>query len=262
MQTIATFWIGPRLRDFEHCCIRSWTAMGHPVKFFSYEPVANVPPGVEICDAERVLPRRILFDDAPELEKRPFTRANLFRLAMLQKGEGVWCDGDYCMFRPLPAFKDILVGREQNGKLCNAILWLPADHQILTAVLEAFQGRSIPPWSYAKTRMTLLLKSLTSAGPRKLTDYPKHQWGRHVLEHVVSKDGLESQVQNFKAFYYPVIYDDTLFKPMDYGAIMDDPEVYGLHVFYKGNDAFRTAGAGTWVGWLKETYGDALEPAP
>ncbi|MEO1329523.1 MAG: hypothetical protein AAFW46_07670 [Pseudomonadota bacterium] len=259
MHTIATFWIGPRLRDFEHCCMRSWLAMGHPVKFFSYEPVANVPPGVELCDAERILPRRVLFDEAPELDKKPFTRANIFRLAMLRRGEGVWCDSDYCMFRPLPAFTDILVGREQNGKLCNAILWLPPEHEILPAVLDAFQARSVPPWSYAKTRWQLALVSL-SGRTRKLSDYPKHQWGRHVLEYTVAKYGLEDQVKDYKAFYYPVIYDDTLFKPMDYQSIMADPEVYGLHVFYKTPKAFAAAGPGSFVGWLKATYGDTLEP--
>lgn len=261
MRTIATFWTGPRLRDFEHLCIRSWIDMGHPVRFFSYEPVANVPPGVEFCDAEEIMSRRILYEDAPELARKPFTQANLFRLALLRADAGVWCDGDYAMVRPLPPFQDILLGREANGKLCNAILWLPPEHEMMSAVIDAFLARAMPPWSYAKPRWARLLARLSGRGP-SLADYPKHQWGRHALEYFVKKGGLEDQVKDYKAFYYPVIYDDTLFKPMDFHKIIDDPEVFGLHVFHKPQKKFDNAPSDSFVGWLKAKYADTLEPHP
>lgn len=261
MKTIATFWTGPRLRDFEHLCVRSWVAMGHPVKFFCYEDVANVPPGVEICDANRVLEQRVIYEDAPELARKPFTQANLFRLAMLMKGEGVWCDVDYAMIRPLPEFTEILLGAEQNGKLCNAILWLPPEHEMMPTVLKHFLGRTLPPWTYAKPRWKKFWKTLLGA-EFTLHDFPKSQWGRHALEYYVRKGRLEDQVKNYKAFYYPVIYDDYLYKPNPYDHIVNDPEVHGLHVFYKKRSAYLAAGTGSFVGWLKQTYGDTLEADP
>lgn len=259
MKTIATFWVGPRLRDFDHLCIRSWLALGHPVKLFSYDPVANVPPGVEACDAARVMDRAILMEDAPELARKPFTQANLFRLAMLMKGEGVWCDSDLALIRPLPDFKDVLVGREQNGKLCNAILWFPPDHEAMPTIISAFMARGMPPWSYAKPRWKRFLRRLTLRAP-SLHDYPKHQWGRHALEYYVRRDKLDDQVKGYKTFYYPVIYDDYLFKPNPFDHIVNDPEVCGLHCFWKRNESVRAAGPGSFVGWLKEQYSDTLEP--
>lgn len=252
--TIGTFWVGPRLRDFEHLCIRTWLAQGHPVKFFSYEPVDNVPDGVELRDAQEVFDRARLFEEAPELAKKPFTQANLFRLAMLMKGEGVWCDSDLALVRPLPEFKDILVGREKNGRLCNAIIWLPSDHPLMPTVIEAFLSRSMPPWTYAKPWWKRIWKSALGV-PFTLHDYPKHQWGRHPIEYFVKKEGLADQVKDYKAFYYPVIYDDYLFKPNPFQHIIDDPEVSGLHCFYKRTPDYESAGEGSFVGWLKDKYG-------
>ncbi len=260
MRPIVTFWTGPRLRDLDHLCVRSWLEMGHPVKFFSYEPVANVPPGVIMRDAAEIMDRRQLYDDAPELKAKPFTIANLFRLALLMKGEGVWCDSDYAMLRPLPEFDDFLVGREQNGKLCNAILWFPPEHPLMPTVIEHYLSRGMPPWSYAKPRWKRFLRRI-SGGGASLDDYPKHQWGRHALEYYVDRAGLGDKAKGYKAFYYPVIYDDYLFVQKPYQHIVDDPEVYGIHIFYKKKHSYDAAGPGSFVGWLKERYGETLEPA-
>ena len=98
--------------------------------------------------------------------------------------------------------------------------------------------------------------------PFTLHDYPKHQWGRHALEYYVKKYKLEHKVKDYKAFYYPVIYDDYLFKSNPFNHIVDDPEVHGLHVFYKRREVYLAATADSFVGWLKKTYGDTLEPEP
>lgn len=257
LPTIATFWVGPRLRDFDHLCIQTWLEIGHPVKFFSYEPVANVPEGVELCDARRVLDRNVLVEKAPELADKPFTQANIFRLAMLMKGEGVWCDSDLALFRPLPPFKDILIGEEERGALVNAILWLPPDSEVMPTIIDAFLERKIPPWTYAKPRWKRLLRRATGGGA-SLDDYPKHQWGKHPLEYYVKKFKLQEQVKPYKTFYYPVIYDDYLFQSNPYQHILDDPEVCGLHVFYKRTEDLWAAPDDSFAAWLRETYGRAL----
>ncbi|MEM9783589.1 MAG: hypothetical protein AAF899_14075 [Pseudomonadota bacterium] len=255
--TIGTFWTGPRLRDLDHLCIRSWLAQGHSVKFYSYEAVANVPPGVELCDARDVMDPATIRERAPELAKKPFTQANLFRLAMLMKGEAVWCDGDLALLRPLPPFRDLLLGREKNGKLCNAILWFRPDHPLMPTVIDAFLARSMPPWSYAKPRWRRLISRLTGKGAN-LDDYPKHQWGRHPLEYFVAREGLADQVKDWKAFYYPVIYDNWLYEPNAFDHIVNDPAVSGLHIFRKRMPP-RNAAPGSFVAWLFDTYGDTLD---
>ncbi|MEL6283963.1 MAG: hypothetical protein AAFQ73_14585 [Pseudomonadota bacterium] len=40
-----------------------------------------------------------------------------------------------------------------------------------------------------------------------------------------------------------------------YQTIIDDPEVSGLHCFYKRTPDYESAGEGSFVGWLKDKYG-------
>lgn len=251
MRPIGTFWIGPRLPDFQRLCVASWVAQGHEVRFFSYEPVANLPPGIIERDAADVMDRALIVDDAPEL--RACTRANLFRLAMLQKGEGVWCDSDLLLLRPLPAFEDILIGEEKNGKLCNAVLWLPPDAPLLSEIITAFLARGMPPWTYGKPRWKRFWKTLLGQ-EFKMSDYPKHQWGRHPLEYYVKHAGVAAKVQPWARFYYPVIYDDYLYKANPFQHIVDDPAVAGLHVFHKPEALFRDADPESFMAWAKARY--------
>jgi hypothetical protein len=58
---IHMFWHGPALSRLERLCMASFVANGHTVLLHAYEPPANVPNGVTICDAAKVLPRERLF---------------------------------------------------------------------------------------------------------------------------------------------------------------------------------------------------------
>ena len=43
-----SLWIGPRLTWLEQLCLVSWLAHGHRAVLWTYEPVENLPPGVEV----------------------------------------------------------------------------------------------------------------------------------------------------------------------------------------------------------------------
>ncbi|MEL6978345.1 MAG: hypothetical protein AAGM38_06675 [Pseudomonadota bacterium] len=253
-EAVRTFWIGPRLPDFHSMCLRSWLALGYRVELFSYAPVENLPNGVFVRDAAEVMPRSWLFDDAPSLDKKPATRANIFRLAMLAKDLGPWSDADYLMLRPLPKARDILIGRESNGLICNAILWVPPDFEMLERIVRSFRARDTPPWSISTTYKMKLSQAF---GGREMPHlaYPKHHWGRSAIYYFIMKYNLYDQVQPYQRFYWPLMYDDRLYRSeTPFEEIVDNPEVCGVHFFYAKDHAFQAADDDSFIGWAKKKF--------
>ncbi|MGF1659667.1 MAG: hypothetical protein ACFCUS_09560 [Rubrimonas sp.] len=250
-QPIVTFWTGPRVSDLDRLCIASWRALGYEAVVYAYEEVSNLPSGVALRDAETILPRRFLFDDAPTLG--PPTRANLFRLALLRAGAGIWLDTDVLLLRPLPQPPDILVSLERGGWLCNGILWARRDFPMMEAVLEAFASRSTPPWSITKVRWRRLRCRLLGT-EFTLKDYPKHQWGRHALEYFVRKENVRDQVLSQAAFHHPLVYTDHPFKSPERELLLDNPDVLGVHTFAKGRKLFEQRTADSLVSWAMARY--------
>ena len=253
-ETIRTFWIGDNLPTFHRMCLQSWLDIPYEVELYAYGPVDNVPRGVRICDATEIMPRSALFEDAPSLERRPFTRANIFRMALLANDRGPWCDADYLMFRSLPPVRDILVGREHNGHLCNAILWAPPDFEMMERVLASFKSKSLENWAWWPS-VTAVIKSRLASRSIEHADFPKHHWGRHAVTYFVAKHGLQAQVQDHEAFYYPVIYDDTMYKSSNkFEHIVENVKVRGLHFFFKTEAHVVGAEKGSFIDWAKQKF--------
>ncbi len=250
--TLSTFWIGPRLPDFQRLCLQSWLAHGHPVNFFSYEPVENVPAGVRLRDAGDVMDRARL--DAPDLRIPLVIKSDIWRWAMFQKSEGIWVDSDVALVRPIPRPRRLLIGREHRGPPCIAVMWWPPDHPAVAHVLSVFDRAGLGIWAYAKPRWRRLVKRL-SGKPATFRDYPWNHWGRHAVEYFLLRYGLSSEVLGYKSFYWPVVYDDYLFQAKPFQHILDDPEVLGLHCFRKSDAWFHAAPEGSFIDWAKRRYG-------
>jgi len=52
---IASLWIGERLSWLEQLCLKSFADAGHHITLYSYDPIENVPDGVETADAGEIL---------------------------------------------------------------------------------------------------------------------------------------------------------------------------------------------------------------
>lgn len=249
--TLCTFWIGPRLPNFHNLCMRSWLAMGHPVKFFSYEPVANVPDGVELRDAADVYPRERL--DDPALRIPLVIKSDIWRLAMLQRGEGIWTDTDVLLLRPMPMPGKILQAVEHHGLPSISVLWWPADHPALKEILAVFDRLGLGRWAYAKPVWNRFLGLLTGRPPA-FADYPWNHWGRHAFQYFTRKYGLRGELLGSKSFFPPQVYDRSLFVAKPFRHLLDDPEVIGLHCFFKEEGAFEAAPEGSLIHWAKARY--------
>ena len=65
-----SLWIGPRLGAVERACLISVLRQGHPLRLWCYSVPESVPPGIELADAETVLPAASIIrhrDGSPSL---------------------------------------------------------------------------------------------------------------------------------------------------------------------------------------------------
>jgi hypothetical protein len=108
-------WIGERLSTLERLSIASFLANGHPVHLYTYGPVANVPAGAEIRDANEILTRDLVFPNPPGFGQGSFAGfSNMFRYKLLLDHGGMWCDCDVVCLRPFEFAGDYVVARERN----------------------------------------------------------------------------------------------------------------------------------------------------
>lgn len=254
LPTLVTFWIGSHLPDFQRLCLQSWRAMGHDVLFYAYEPVDNLPEGMACLDAETVFPRAEL--DDPERNIPLVIKSDIWRIAMLRKGLGIWCDSDLLLLKSIQWPEGLLLGVEKHGLPCVAVMWWPADHPALTEILTAFERREDGAWAHLKLRWRRFAKKLI--GKRlDFTSYPWNHWGRHACAYYVRKYRLRSRQLGYKAFYSEECYSDAPFRVGSFQHLLDDPQVVGLHCFRKSQEWFDAAPSTSLIGWAKERYAKA-----
>lgn len=155
LPTCNSLWVGSALGPLERTCLRSFLAQGHPVRLWTYGPVDGVPEGVEVRAADDVVPAAAM---APYRAAGAFTvAANRFRYALQRASLGLWVDCDVLCLRPLPD-TPFLFGWQDERRLNNAVLRLPADHPIVGDLLAMFESpRFVPPWARWRHRMRYAL---------------------------------------------------------------------------------------------------------
>lgn len=128
LPTVHFFWHGPPLSRLERLCLASFVAHGHPVDLYVYDEPQGVPPGVNVVDAQRILPRDTLFHHRRTGSVALF--ADWFRYRLLFKQGGIWADTDMVCLKPL-AFQSRELFAWQDTRLINiALLGLPAGHSL------------------------------------------------------------------------------------------------------------------------------------
>jgi hypothetical protein len=138
---LATFWHGP-LHPIALGCLASFASMGVPLRLYSYDEAIEAPRGVEVANARTICPddtlvHRYLAGGKPSLA----SFADRFRYQMIRQTGECWVDADMvCLNRPDFSHDPFVFGLQSNpyGDLLinNAVLRLPPDHPVLTALIE------------------------------------------------------------------------------------------------------------------------------
>lgn len=229
LRDIHSLWIGAELPCLVRICLASFVAAGHRVTLHAYEAL-DAPDGVEVADANRVLPREAIFRHEKSGGLSMF--ADLFRYRMLQMHPGViWVDTDIFCLKPFD-FKDPYVfgferTRFRDDSVSNAVLAAPAESELLRRLTGLFE-KPVRAARYERLpQQRLRFLALSAIGVR----YPIARMSRHVagppaLTHLVERLGLRRHAQPLAAFFAD--QGATLFQPGTAG-LLDDPRRHALH---------------------------------
>jgi len=233
--------MGGYLSPMEQACLQSFVAQGQDVTLFSYDDIANVPPGVRRGRAEDVVdPGRIdrfVYDNRPDITHF----SDYFRLTMFEKAALTWIDSDLVLIDgdKMPSGSDGLVAREKQGGFNGAILFVsdPALQKKLLLEVEQMGGKDL---SWGETGPLLLdrygaqiARSEQIHGPD--TFYPLDHnliWRACLPEH---RAWCEAQCRSAATLH---LFNNVVVR-MGYWKSMAPPAGSYLHDRFKASDALR-----------------------
>ncbi|MDE1934914.1 hypothetical protein [Bradyrhizobium sp.] len=235
---IVTFWHGP-LDALRRLCLRSQVAAGHKVTIYSFDPIAQLPEGVENAEAEPILPHSFAerlrpMTDGVWIDRTMLQFSDFFRMRLMAKQAGLWLDADVLLLRPVeidpakPYF-----AWEQPRQLGNSVLYLPSADPIVTA-FEALmaQDELTPDWLSFRHRFTYMLHKLR--GTRRISDVRLAIFGPAALTALARRSGELQYALPKKSFYAVHAEPKLFFEPRDFSPLVGDGEIIGFHISPKG----------------------------
>jgi hypothetical protein len=228
---IAALWIGGDLSYLEQLCLKSFLDAGHHVRLYHYEPIGNAPEGVEMADANEILPQVNFLRHGRT--NSPALHSDLFRYHMLAKVDRtIWADTDaYCVKRFDTPNGHFHAWESETG-INGGVLGLPQDSATLEGLLDFTADEyAIPEWYGEKYRRELEEKR-DAGTPVHAGEMPWGVWGPHALTHFLKATG-EVKHSMPRVALYPFHYADRrlMLKP---GIPMEDyvtDETYSIHFY-------------------------------
>ena len=216
---IASLWIGDSLSFLEQLSLQSFMSVGYHVKLYQYEPVQNVPEGVELADANEIFSSAdYLIDNA---SGSVANHSDRFRYKLLEKNRyTIWVDMDtYCIkqYDMTKGQGEFLFAVEGPGleiglehMVGAGVLLLPQDSETLGRLLEFVSDEySIPTWH--GDEYTRKLEEARDRGePVHVSQQPWAVWSSRALSYFLQETG-EIKYALPKESFYPQVFNTTFY---------------------------------------------------
>ena len=183
----------------------SFRDAGHHVKLYTYNSVKNIPNGIEVADANEILPgcEIIKFKRKNHRLRGSLTaHSDKFRYLMLNQCERtIWADADaYCIKRFLP-INSYFFAWDRLGLVANGVLALPKGSPTLNSLIElTLNEYEAPKWLSFRRRLTIKALNLVSDKVRPVERYYGH-WGPAALTHYLQESGEIRYAMPFDVLY-------------------------------------------------------------
>lgn len=228
---IAALWIDGKLSYLEQLCLVSFKDAGHHVKLYTYEEVGNIPDGIEIADANEILPRESFLVHART--GSPALHSDVFRYKLLEKNDRtIWADTDAYCVKPFETPNGHFYGWESDTHINGGVLGLPKDSDTLGELLEYTTDEfAIPSWYGAEYEAELNIKA-EAGTPVHAGEQPWGVWGPHAITHFLHKTGEVKYAQARRGLY-PFTFKDRrlMLKPdTKIGNYVKD-DTYSVHFY-------------------------------
>ena len=193
LPAIASLWIGAGLSWLEQLCLQSFLDNGHEVVLFTYGEVKGVPDGVQLADANEILPADRIIRHAKT--GSPAYHADLFRLHMLRQTNYIWADTDAYCCQPWKIRGKHFHGWISDDKpmINNGVLGLPKSSKTLAAMLKFTSDEyPVPPWYSAEKQAELQALKDRGEGVH-VSLLPWGVWGPDALTWFLKETGEVSK---------------------------------------------------------------------
>lgn len=227
---IHAVWIGNHLGRVHAACLRSFVLHGHSVTLHVYQTPNDVPSGVQLADANKLLPESEVVAHSKTGNLAIFS--DFLRYEVLAQGLGLYVDCDVYCVRPIEDDEYILSWETYNS-INGAVLKLPVECPVL-AELRALRGkkRFLPPWFRGDRRAYYAFLQLLGL-KRRLQDLPWGSVGPHALTWYMNQYDLLTKVRPCDVFYPNSVSQFSLL--FDNGVDMKDivtPRTLAVHLWY------------------------------
>lgn len=185
---IAQLWIGGALSYMEQLCAVSFRDAGHHVKMYTYGDVGNIPDGIEIADANEIMPLDTVI--AHKRTGSPAPQADKWRYNMLAKCDHtIWADTDaYCVKR-FTSSNGHFHGWESEKHINNGVVGLPRDSDALAGLIDFTSDEyAIPDWFDEDLKAEMRAKR-DAGTPVHVGEQSWGVWGPQALTHFLHKTG-------------------------------------------------------------------------
>ncbi|MEO1191803.1 MAG: hypothetical protein AAFY02_08610 [Pseudomonadota bacterium] len=201
-----SLWIGPRLPPLAQACLMSFLRHGHRVALHCYEPVVDVPAGVEIRDAARILPKSAIIRHYQT--NSPSLFSNYWRYKMMESLKGYWIDCDVYCLRPFDYESDPVFGWQQNDVINGAVLRLIPGSPFHRDAIKVFEDkRPEMPW-FSKDQMRRAKLRSFFYRRHLLSVLPWGSTGPRAITYLARKHDEAKKALPVAAFY-PLHYEDS-----------------------------------------------------
>lgn len=228
---VAALWIGGPLSFLEQLCLISFVHAGQHITLYTYEDVPNVPPGVEVADANTILPMTGYLTHSRT--GSPALHSDVFRYHLLAKCDRtIWADTDAYCCKPFTTPNGHFYGWESKKHVNGGVLGFPKDSETLRLLLEHTSDEATIPTWYSE-EYTRELEAKKAAGtPVLAPDQPWGVWGPHAITHYLHVTG-EVKYALPRVALYPVPYKDRrlILRPGWDRSEMITDETFSIHFY-------------------------------
>jgi Alpha 1,4-glycosyltransferase conserved region len=220
--TLNMLWVEGSLGYIEQVSLASAIAVGHKVRLYRYGAVTNVPKGVELEDANLILPRSKILQYR---ENSSYALgANLFRYELLRHGKGLWVDTDVYFLRPIELDSSVIFGWEDERYINNAILYFTPESEVLDLLDQLIKSEPIVPLWWTQEEQELQKNLYLNGQHRILEDLPWATIGPKAITYFAKKMGIDHLAKPCDVFY-PIHWTSAkkLFDPnFDYKQLITE----------------------------------------
>ena len=242
---ICTFWYGDRLRPIDWLCLSSMVKTGQHVKLYSHGNVMNVPEGVELLEAEPILPLSTLYRIDPAFpDFKPIRTivqlSDLFRVRLMKNQAGVWLDTDVYLVKQFhPEEGKVWLARENRSRVGVSALYLPADNPIIKEYDDYLEsGKMVPNWLCFHRGIWLPWRLKRQKLPVVPGRLGITVFGNDGISRLAKRYGFFKDAKEKETFYYWTGRDtERIFDPAYGLEPLNDPRFIGFHVHKKERTA-------------------------